>query len=246
MIRSDCADPAQDASFNEWYDRAHTPDVLSSGMVERVVRYRTAEPGRGPGYLAIHELAWTDLDEVARQVARMRRRLTDEGGFHPALRILRAESWRRIGRAFTTPGTGRTPVRGIFVIEARCADAARDSDLNAWYDDLHVPDLLATGLFVSAYRFAAVGTGAIAGPAVPGEADAVAGSLDPRPSYLAVYETGTDPLAAVEAFAREHRPRLKVAGRLIDYIEVTWRGIYRQLSSVPRSRRSAGCTSSGS
>lgn len=235
LIRTDCADPAQEASFNEWYDAVHTPGVPSSGMVRRVVRYRAAAPGEGPGYLAVHELAWTDLDDVAREVARTRRRLTEGGGFHPALRIIKAESWRRIGRAFTTPATGRGAVRGIFVIESRCADAAREDDFNAWYDDQHIPDLLATGLFMSAYRFSAVPAGAIAGAAVPGETDAVAGPPAPNPAYLALYETEMDPAAAVQTFARDHRPRLKAAGRLIDCIEVTWRGVYRQLSSVPES-----------
>ncbi len=232
VVRTNCTDPTQDASFNEWYDGVHTPEVLSSGMVSRVVRYQNADPtDAGPGYLAIHELAWDDLDEVARHVARTRRRLTDGDGFHPALHIVKAESWKRIGRAFSTPRTGRGGVVGIFVIEARSADAARVDDFNRWYNDVHVPDVLDTKLFTSAYRFAAVAAGSLTGAAAPTEADAVGAPADPRPTYLALYETDSDPMTAVEAFARTHRSRLKAAGRLIDYIEVTWRGIYRQLIS---------------
>ncbi len=232
VIRTNCTDPTQHASFNEWYDGVHAPDVLSSGMVSRVVRYQNADPAdAGPGYLAIHELAWDDLDEVARHVARTRRRLTDSDGFHPAVHILKAESWKRIGRAFSTPRTGRGGVMGIFVIEARSADAARVDDFNRWYNDVHVPDMLDTRLFTSAYRFAAVAAGSLTGAVVPTEAEAVGAPADPRPTYLALYETDSDPMTAVEAFARTHRSRLKAAGRLIDYIEVTWRGIYRQLNS---------------
>lgn len=122
----------------------------------------------------------------------------------------------------------------MFVIEARCTDDARVDEFNRWYNDVHVPDLLDTRLFTSAYRFTAVAAGALTGAAVPTETEVVAAPADPRPTYLALYETDADPVGAVDAFGRTHRPRLKAAGRLIDYLEVTWRGIYRQLSSVTR------------
>lgn len=232
LIRTNCTDPAQDTSFNEWYDRVHVPDVLSSGMVSRAVRYRKADANDGgPGYLAIHELAWDDLDAVARQVAQTRRRLTDSRGFHPALEIVRAESWKRIGRAFTTPRTGHTPAAGIFVIESRCANPEREGEFNTWYDEMHIPDLLATGVFETAYRFALAPQGAIVGAAVPTEA-ALAAAHPAGPgqvTYLAVYESAIDPLTAVDEFSCTHRPRLKAAGRLSDTIAITWRGIYRQI-----------------
>ncbi len=234
MIRTNCADPAQDVPFNEWYDGVHTPDVLSSGMVSRVVRYRNDDRNdTGPGYLAIHELAWDDLDAVARQVAQTRRRLTESRGFHPALEIVKAESWKRIGRGFATRKTGQTEVTGIFLIESRCTDPQREREFNTWYDETHIADLLATGLFATAYRFALAPQGTIVGAAIP--TDAALAAAHPAGAgpvtYLAIYETAIDPLAAVGEFARVHRPRLKAAGRLIDIIEVTWRGVYRQLIS---------------
>jgi hypothetical protein len=236
LIRTNCSDPAQEAGFNEWYDRVHTPDVLSSGMISHVVRYRNVNPeGPGPGYLAIHEIVWEDLESVARAVVRTRRRLTEGGGFHPALEIVKAETWKRIGAEFTTSRTGKAPVAGIFVVESQCADPGREGEFNTWYDDAHIPDLLETGLFVAAYRFGAVGSGTIVGPGVPPDAVvAPRGLTEPRAgTYLAIYETAGDPLEAVGEFARTHRPRLKAAGRLVELIEVTWRGIYSPLVSSP-------------
>ena len=232
LIRTNCTDPAQEAGFNEWYDRVHVPDVLSSGMVAHAIRYRNADPQDGePGYVAIHELAWEDLNAVAREVARTRQRLTQGRGFHPALEIVMAESWKRIGPEFSTRGTGQTAVAGIFIIESRCTNAQRDAGFNAWYNEMHIPDLLATGLFTNAYRFVSVPQSTIIGAAAPGEHDLTAGASGDigRPTYLAIYETAADPLTAVEAFSRDHRPRLKAAARLSDIIEVTWRGIYRRL-----------------
>jgi hypothetical protein len=235
LIRTNCNDPAQEAGFNEWYDRIHVPDVLASGMVARVIRYRNADPrDAGPGYLAIHELAWEDLEAVAREVARTRRRLTESRGFHPAVEIVRVESWQRIGLEFRTPRTGQAAVAGIFVVESRCTEQQREAGFHGWYDEVHIPDLLDTGLFVSAYRFAAVAAGTIVGAKVPAEADLSQRRADTElGTYLAIYETATDPLAAVEEFAQAHRPRLKAAGRMSDIIEVTWRGIYRRLRSYP-------------
>lgn len=233
LIRTNCTDPAQETGFNEWYDRVHAPDALASGMISRVLRYRNADPhDAGPGYLAIHEVAWEDLEQVARAVARTRRRLTDGGGFHPALQIIRVESWKRIGPEFATPRTGQVRPVGIFVVESRCADPRRDEELNTWYNETHIPDLLDTGLFTSAYRFAAVPSGTIIGAAVPSETDV--STRDPAAAgdgvYLALYETVADPLAAMDEYLRAARPRLKAAGRLVEFITVTWRGAYRRLS----------------
>jgi hypothetical protein len=235
LIRTNCSDPRLEAGFNEWYDRVHVPEVLSSGMVSQVIRYRTADPGdSGPGYLAIHELRWDDLERVARAVARTRARLTEQTGFPEGLEIVRVESWRRTGPEFVTPRAGRAPAAGIFVIESRCTDPQREREFNAWYDDVHIPDLLGTGLFSAGYRFEGVAAGRIIGPGVPDRPDeAVAGQGGADPTtYLAIYETGGDPMAAVAEFARVHRPRLKAAARLSEIIDVTWRGVYRTVLSV--------------
>jgi hypothetical protein len=238
LIRTNCTDAAEEAAFNEWYDRVHVPSVLSSGMVACVVRYRNADPqDAGPGYLAIHELAWDDLDAVAREAVGVRQRLTRSGSFHPALEIVKAESWQRIGPGLRTPPAGERPVAGIFLIESRCTDPRRETEFNAWYDETHIGDLLDTRLFMSAYRFALAAQGTMIGaavPAVPNEGDLTAGTSGDAggATYLAIYETATESLAAVEEFSRVHRPRLKASGRLSDLIEVTWRGIYRQMIST--------------
>jgi hypothetical protein len=233
LIRTSCTDRAQEAGFNAWYDEVHTPDVLSSGTVAHVIRYRNCDPDdSGPGYLAVHELTIRDFDAVARQVARTRRRLTAGGGFHSALAILRAESWSKIGREpVAPPPCVAAHVAGIFIVSSRCTVPEREQEFNAWYDDAHIPDLLSTGLFVSAYRFAAVAAGTLVGPEAPPEGAAHATDVAPSSAYLAIYETIVDPLEAAREFSRTHRSRLKAAGRLSEIIDVTWRGTYRQIAS---------------
>ena len=235
LIRTNCTDPHLEDGFNKWYDRVHVPEVLSSGMVSHVIRYRNADPDdAGPGYLAVHELAWTDLEEVARAVTRTRRRLTEQAGFPPGMEIVKVESWKRIGPSLATPRAGQVPAAGIFIIESRCIDPQREQEFNAWYDDVHIPDLLDTGLFSAAYRFASVAEGRIVGPGVPdGAARPVPGSGVSAPTtYLAIHEIDGSPVARTAEFARTHQPRLRAAGRLSDIIEVTWRGVYRTVLSA--------------
>jgi hypothetical protein len=237
LIRTNCTDPRLEFGFNDWYDRVHVPEVLASGMVSHVIRYRNADPDdAGPGYLAIHELAWTDLEEVARAVTRTRRRLTEQAGFPPGIEIVRVESWKRIGPESVTPRAGRATAAGILLIESRCTDPRREREFNAWYDEVHVPDLLNTGLFSAVYRFESVATGTIVGSGAPERDDAPrADTARGGPAtYLAVYEMDGDPMAAVAESARIHRPRLKAAGRLSELIDVTWRGVYRVVLSTSR------------
>lgn len=47
----------KDAEFNEWYDRAHAPDLLSIDGVESCQRFEIANPeGATHRYLAMYEL----------------------------------------------------------------------------------------------------------------------------------------------------------------------------------------------
>jgi hypothetical protein len=56
--------------------------------------------------------------------------------------------------------------------------AGREDEFNHWYDDVHMPEVLATPGFVAGQRYALAGPGA-----------------EDRPRYLAVYEIETDDLS---------------------------------------------------
>ncbi|HKY14824.1 MAG TPA: hypothetical protein VJM33_07845, partial [Microthrixaceae bacterium] len=43
--------------------------------------------------------------------------------------------------------------RGVLVVESRPASAERAAEYHHWYDDVHLPDVLAVPGFVSARRF---------------------------------------------------------------------------------------------
>ena len=75
--------------------------------------------------------------------------------------------------------------RGIFLVEAMPASSDRLDEFHAWYDDVHVPEILAFDGFVSARRFAPVeGSG----------------------PFVALYEIEADDLqAALDAFRAASR-----------------------------------------
>ncbi len=212
LVLTNCTEPSREREFNRWYDQVHVPDLLEAGVARHGLRYQNAEPQLGEAkYLAIYEIDREDLDRVDQEFARIAARLAERGRMHPTLEIVNREMWRRIGREFTTGRPAEKRVAGIWILQSNCTDTVRESQFNTWYDVTHIPDLLATGLFLAAYRFAAT---------------------DHRPSgsYLAIYETAIDPTTAVKEFVRIHRPRLREAGRLSDMINVTWRGTFLQLA----------------
>ena len=52
---SDC-DPANEAAYNQWYNDAHLPEVLGTGLYWSAMRYVNAAPENGhPKYLAVYE-----------------------------------------------------------------------------------------------------------------------------------------------------------------------------------------------
>ena len=209
-----CADRRREAEFNIWYDRTHIPDVLAGGVATHGTRFANADPeSANPAYLALYELSGLDLKQIQHRFADLVQRLHCDGRMLGDLQIVRRSMWRRLGGTFTTDRTGRARTAGVFIIESSCSAPDRERDFNEWYERIHIPDLLGTGLFHTAHRF-----------------QAMAGQSGGK--YLAMYETDGDPLAAVNEFSRSHRPHLKAAGRLSEIIDITWRGIYRGLSQT--------------
>ena len=76
-----------------------------------------------------------------------------------------------------SPPSSDRPVTGVLIVLVDCGDPAREAEFNAWYDDVHVPDILSTGAYYSAVRYE--------------NTDTESGG----PRYLAVYETdAADPI----------------------------------------------------
>lgn len=63
LVFTDCADPAREKEFNEWYDSTHVPDILEAPGFVGCTRYELmGNPGPGQGkYLAVYDVESNDL-----------------------------------------------------------------------------------------------------------------------------------------------------------------------------------------
>jgi hypothetical protein len=213
---NECADPARRQEFNDWYNRTHLNDVVASGWATHALRYQRADGTEEPGdHLAIYELVGSDLDAALAIMARAGQQWVQEGRIHPSLKSVGRGNWRSTQGRFTTAKSAPGHASGIMMLQCRCRDANREADLARWYETTHIPDILETGLFHSAYRFDAA-------------------SQEPGQGTSAViYETDLDPADARRRLREEHSARLAAAGRMSDLLEITWRGVFRMVAHVP-------------
>ena len=69
VVESNCADPAREDEFNEWYNNIHVPDVLEMSGVLRGSRYVRMNPSEGQAkYLAIYEIETDDFQSIVSQL----------------------------------------------------------------------------------------------------------------------------------------------------------------------------------
>lgn len=214
LVLAEATDPAQLDDLRRWF-RIHLPEMLEADVITHALLYERAEPSDDQArFLAIYELTGDDPNSATARYTAFVDALQARGHIHPARRAVRRTTWRRTGRERFPAAESGSP-GGIFVVESHCTAPDREAEFNRWYDEVHFPDFIGTGLFSAAYRFTAA---------------------DPQHTggtYLAIYESIGNPLEAVAAYSRDHRPQLQAAGRLSDTIEITWRGIYRALAAVP-------------
>lgn len=92
--------------------------------------------------------------------------------------------------------------RWLVLVETNCKDEKRDSEFNAWYDEVHIPDVLSFTDHKSAARYTlrypAVGKG----------------------KYLAVYEIETENIQKTMEASMKQMEAKKAAGRWSDLLEI--------------------------
>ncbi len=102
----------------------------------------------------------------------------------------------------------------IVLVEASCADQAREDEFNEWYNKVHLPDVLETPGIVRALRYENI---------APGESQG---------KYLAVYEVETDDLQNAFASSEQIMARKTAEGRMSDLLQIRSVTSFRQLYSL--------------
>ena len=132
----------------------------------------------------------------------------ETSAFHSSDSFLDMVSGRlfdRIGPEFATEGI--QDVTGIQLVVTTCVDPSQTSEFNAWYDTMHIPDVLATGFFFAAYRYVH--------------------RADESTLFLALYETDRREISTIPAKVRTRfRPQWVEAGRWSELVSVEVSSMY--------------------
>ena len=89
-------------------------------------------------------------------------------------------------------------MKGVLIVKSEPSEGQEDA-YNEWYDNVHLPEVLAIAGFVSARRF-------VAEPSIGGEL--------PEQRYVAIYEMEGDDLAAVQAGLKAAAGSFTMSGEL--------------------------------
>ena len=156
LVLSECNDPSREEEFNRWYNDTHLVDVLSLSIFDRAWRYEAVTPDT-PKYLAVYETDAEDLPAAARKLDEQRDFWRQEGKFHPTLKVTGRSfmATRDPGIfVFDLPSPGG--ITGLLMMGSNPKTPGTDDAFNDWYDNVHMPDLKATGLFKVGHRFEAL------------------------------------------------------------------------------------------
>jgi len=181
VVKANLSDRRLDGEFNDWYNNVHVPNFLAMAGFTRAWRIRRLmhpEQRGDPGqeFLAIYETETIDVFLAALHKTEVEsghswegweRHLTDwQRSYH---RVLSA--WRDEANDDDSVGRHWSIVRVDYLSQAGFSE----QDFNAWYNEVHVPEVISNRGFGRAWRLETVPHTEQLG--------------DPGQRYWAVYET---------------------------------------------------------
>ncbi|TDB83942.1 hypothetical protein E1264_26520 [Actinomadura sp. KC216] len=124
-----------EAGFHDWYDNEHGPARLALPGVRQGHRYRAAD-GEAPSWLA-----WYDLDLEVLHTPRYRRLREERSAREAAVMAALETLDRRIYELLDDYGTPAAAPPPLLVARSMTVEPDREPDLNAWYEEEHIPSL---------------------------------------------------------------------------------------------------------
>lgn len=97
LVEANCAEPAREEEFHEWYNQVHLPDMLETPGIVRAVRYENIEPAEGQGkYMAAYEVEADDLQAVFAASEQNTQKKTAEGRMSELLQVISVTSFQQV------------------------------------------------------------------------------------------------------------------------------------------------------
>jgi len=199
MVLTRPSDFSEEPAWAEWYDDVHLPETGEGSGARIVTHWQVAD--RPAGFSPVQGFTHVDFYELD-DAARGRDALLDAldaqraaGRAHPCHSVVAVDAFRAVGRWSKATAHGPT-LTGHVMSYVMTNDPSRTDAWNAWLDDVHVPDMLASGAFVNARRWQ---------------------RLDPArygANYLTVYDVELPDLAEAVHLSGAVMPDLLRAGRM--------------------------------
>lgn len=108
----------------------------------------------------------------------------------------------------------------LYEVQTVCSDPSREAEFEAWYDNVHFPDLLKAPGLKTAVRYK------IKDPMAPFDGLWAQG----QGKYLATYEIETDDIEKTWAAIQDYLRGLREAGRVLSICKVISRGVWQQVT----------------
>lgn len=160
VVLTNPGSPAAEEAYNDWYTNVHVPDVLHVPGYVSAIRYK-AFPSWQPvpqRYLTIYDLEVRDAshiqsisDEHMRRIGAGEMRRSPDGAMDRA--TMRAMYFLERAPRHTSTRQPADVHQGVFLAFAAPASPATEAELNRWYDEQHVPDVLTLPGFSAAQRY---------------------------------------------------------------------------------------------
>lgn len=153
-----CIRPVEEPDWDQWEDEIHLPARCVAGgpwvatRFELTARPQPGMPGIGFTHVTIYELDDTDIAAQAARTLAVEDALRTTGRMHGAHAAIGADVLTGHG-VFGTKPEPSPALRGHILTNVLSNDPAREAEWDAWYDQIHVPDMLSCGAFGAISRW---------------------------------------------------------------------------------------------
>jgi hypothetical protein len=154
ILHEKCNKPADESEWVQWHLDTHEPDLVAATGASHVTFWQLAQkpqpgmPGLGFSHVTILEFD----DEPTIDVAAVLGLLREKGRVHPAHTVMDAQRFVAHGR-YTDKPVPTDALRGHILAHVLANDPAREAEWDAWYDEQHVPDMMASEAFSAGTRW---------------------------------------------------------------------------------------------
>ncbi len=166
VVHTKCVRAADEPEWDAWEDDVHLPALCgprgawAATRFELTVRPEPGMPGIGFTHVTVVELDGADVAAQGARVLAVDDELRAAGRMHPAHATLAAEVFVAHGPHGTKPAPSATRT-GHILTHVLCTDPSRVQEWDAWYDDVHVPDMLSSAAFSAMSRWRRATTAAV-------------------------------------------------------------------------------------